>query len=173
MPAEPSWTRLADNRFSETRPTLGGSIMRRPSVCQRQVAQSHAGGPFESVSVGPGLLSTSVSSPVLQPTRSALPFFTAHLTAIEALPIFAQAKMLSLATLSLSLLFSFAAAQSSAVTWIEPGASAAPFAYAGSIVDACPGTTVIALQCTSAGSDNALTDLCGSDAPVRCIHATI
>ncbi|KAL1587581.1 hypothetical protein WHR41_03893 [Cladosporium halotolerans] len=73
--------------------------------------------------------------------------------------------MLSLATLSLSLLFSFAAAQSSAITWIEPGVSAAPFAYAGSVVDACPGTTVIALQCTSAGSDNAFTDLCGSDAP--------
>lgn len=77
--------------------------------------------------------------------------------------------MLSLVTLSFSLLFSYAAAQSQTeITWLEPGPTAGGgFAYAGSIVDACPDTTVIALQCTSAAMDNAFTDLCGSDGPVR------
>lgn len=78
--------------------------------------------------------------------------------------------MLSLVTLSLSLLLSFATAQSSAVTWIEPGASAGAFAYAGEVLDACPGTTILALQCTSAGSDNVMPGLCGTDAPVRLQH---
>jgi len=73
--------------------------------------------------------------------------------------------MLSLVTLSLSLLLSFATAQSTQVTWIEPGPSAGAFTYAGSVVDACPGTTVLALQCISAGSSNAFTELCGTDGP--------
>jgi hypothetical protein len=77
--------------------------------------------------------------------------------------------MLSLVTLSLSLLLSFATAQSTAVTWLEPGATAGALAYAGAVLDSCPGTTVIALQCTSAG-DNALTDLCGADGPVSLRH---
>jgi hypothetical protein len=81
-----------------------------------------------------------------------------------------QATMLSLVTLSLSLLLSFATAQSTAVSWFEPGPSAGSFAYAGEVLDACPGTTVLALQCTSAGSDNAMTALCGTDAPVRLHH---
>lgn len=75
--------------------------------------------------------------------------------------------MLSLVTLSLSLLLSFATAQSTAVTWLERGPSAGAFAYAGEVLDACPGTTVLALQCTSAGSDNGFTELCGTDGPVR------
>jgi hypothetical protein len=74
--------------------------------------------------------------------------------------------MLSLVTLSFSLLLSFATAQSTQVTWIEPGPSAGAFTYAGSVVDACPGTTVLALQCIS-GSGNSFTELCGTDAPVR------
>jgi hypothetical protein len=78
--------------------------------------------------------------------------------------------MLSLVTLSLSLLLSFATAQSTAVSWFEPGPSAGSFAYAGEVLDACPGTTVLALQCTSAGSNNAMTALCGTDAPVRFHH---
>lgn len=72
--------------------------------------------------------------------------------------------MLSLVTLSFSLLLSFATAQSTQVTWIEPGPSAGAFTYAGSVVDACPGTTVLALQCIS-GSGNSFTELCGTDAP--------
>lgn len=72
--------------------------------------------------------------------------------------------MLSLVTLSFSLLLSFATAQSTQVTWIEPGPSAGAFTYAGSVVDACPGTTVLALQCIS-GSGNSFTELCGADAP--------
>lgn len=72
--------------------------------------------------------------------------------------------MLSLVTLSISLLFSFATAQSQ-VTWLEPGNTAGAFAYAASVVDACPDTTILALQCTSGAAD-ALSDLCGSDGPV-------
>lgn len=72
--------------------------------------------------------------------------------------------MLSLVTLSFSLLLSFATAQSTQVTWVEPGPSAGAFTYAGSVVDACPGTTVLALQCIS-GSGNSFTELCGTDAP--------
>ena len=77
--------------------------------------------------------------------------------------------MLSLVTLSFSLLLSYATAQSTAVTWIEPGPSAGSFAYAGEVLDSCPGTTVLGLQCTSAGS-GAFTELCGTDGPVRRRH---
>lgn len=80
-------------------------------------------------------------------------------------------KMLSLVTLAISLLFSLAFAQSTDVSWIEPGSGSGEFAYAGSVVDSCPGTTILALQCTSAGSDGAFTDLCGSDGPVRTTFA--
>lgn len=75
--------------------------------------------------------------------------------------------MLSLVTLAISLLFSFAFAQSTEVSWIEPGTGAGEFAYAGSVVDSCPGTTILALQCTSAGSGEAFAGICGSDGPVR------
>jgi predicted RNA methylase len=75
--------------------------------------------------------------------------------------------MLSLVTLSLSFLVTIATAQNSAVTWLEPGPAAGAFSYAGAVLDACPGTTVIALQCTAAGADNAYTDICGTDGPVR------
>ena len=75
--------------------------------------------------------------------------------------------MLSLVTLSLSFLLTFATAQSTTVTWLEPGAGAGAFSYAGAVLDACPGTTILALQCTAAGSDNAYSDICGSDGPVR------
>ena len=75
--------------------------------------------------------------------------------------------MLSLVTLSLSFLFTFATAQSTAVTWLEPGPAAGAFSYAGAVLDACPGTTIIALQCTSGGADNAYSDICGTDGPVR------
>jgi hypothetical protein len=75
--------------------------------------------------------------------------------------------MLSLVTLSLSFLVTFATAQSTAVTWLEPGPAAGAFSYAGAVLDACPGTTIIALQCTAAGSDNSYADICGTDGPVR------
>ena len=75
--------------------------------------------------------------------------------------------MLSLVTLSLSFLLTFATAQSTEVTWLEPGPAAGAFEYAGAVLDACPGTTIIALQCTSAGAENAYSDICGSDGPVR------
>jgi hypothetical protein len=75
--------------------------------------------------------------------------------------------MLSLVTLSLSFLLTFATAQSTAVTWLEPGPAAGAFSYAGAVLDACPGTTIIALQCTSGGADNAYSDICGTDGPVR------
>ena len=75
--------------------------------------------------------------------------------------------MLSLVTLSLSFLVTFATAQNSAVTWLEPGPAGGAFSYAGHVLDACPGTTIIALQCTAAGPDNAYTDICGTDGPVR------
>jgi hypothetical protein len=119
----------------------------------------------ENVSVGP----RSQSSPFCcfcfaAYTRSVSLLFTTA----SSRPCFSisPAAMLSLVTLSFSLLLSFATAQSTQVTWIEPGPSAGAFTYAGSVIDACPGTTVLALQCIS-GSGNAFTELCGTDAPVK------
>jgi hypothetical protein len=87
--------------------------------------------------------------------------------AFHGLAVISQATMLSLVTLSLSFLVTFATAQNTAITWLEPGPAAGAFSYAGAVLDACPGTTIIALQCTAAGSDNAYSDICGTDGPVR------
>jgi hypothetical protein len=123
----------------------------------------------ENVSVGP----RSQSSPVpfvafaLQPICLYTQRFASYHNRIQsALLTISPTTMLSLVTLSFSLLLSFATAQSTQVTWIEPGPSAGAFTYAGSVVDACPGTTVFALQCISGSR----TELCGTDAPVRLHH---
>ena len=133
----------------------------------QRAAQFHDALHPENVSVGPGSQSVAVSSLVLHPIlrRSSL-LHTAFFTATTASPIFALANMLSLVTFLISFFLGLAAAQSTAVTWIEPGATGA-FAYAASVADACPGTTVLALQCTSAGPDAPVDGLCVTDGPVR------
>ena len=72
-----------------------------------------------------------------------------------------------------TVLVSFAAvvlAQNATVTWLaghNPG-DYTPF-FAGSIISACPGTTILAAACTSA-SGAVDQDTCGTDAPVRPPH---
>jgi hypothetical protein len=127
--------------------------MGRPSLSQRAFVVWGCFYP-ENVSVGP----TSGRGPVQS------------LLLLYSLVYTRSVSLLRNRTLSLSLLLSFATAQSTAVSWFEPGPSAGSFAYAGEVLDACPGTTVLALQCTSAGSNNAMTALCGTDAPVRFHH---
>jgi hypothetical protein len=107
---------------------------------------------------------STVSSLVLQPFSPRISLL--HI-AFHGLAVISQATMLSLVTLSLSFLVTFATAQNTAITWLEPGPAAGAFSYAGAVLDACPGTTIIALQCTAAGSDNAYSDICGTDGPVR------
>jgi hypothetical protein len=107
---------------------------------------------------------STVSSLVLQPFSPRISLL--HI-AFHGLAVISQATMLSLVTLSLSFLVTFATAQNTAITWLEPGPAAGAFSYAGEVLDACPGTTIIALQCTAAGSDNAYSDICGTDGPVR------
>lgn len=107
---------------------------------------------------------STVSSLVLQPFSRRISLL--HI-AFHGLAVISQATMLSLVTLSLSFLVTFATAQNTAVTWLEPGPAAGAFSYAGAVLDACPGTTIIALQCTAAGADNAYSDICGTDGPVR------
>lgn len=71
-----------------------------------------------------------------------------------------------LAVLITSLLLALASAQNGTLTFLLPGTSGYTPAYAGSVITACPDSTVLAMVCTlSEGGLQGAT--CGTGAPVR------